>query len=92
MLAVNHCILTHVTAHKLAYDASVLHRDISAGNIMIVDDDEAKSDIRYGMLIDWDLSKMVDAMGTTSMARQHTRTVSNMHNAVRLWIPDMSCH
>ena len=82
----------HVTAHKLAHDAGVLHRDISARNIMIVDDDEAKLDIKYGMLIDWDLSKMVDAMGTTSTARQHTRTVSNMHNAVRLWIPDMSCH
>ena len=82
----------HVTAHKLAHNAGVLHRDISTGNIMIVDDDEAKSDIKYGMLIDWDLSKMVYAMGTTSTARQHKRTVSNVHNAVRLWIPDMSCH
>jgi len=82
----------HVTAHKLAHDAGVLHCNISAGNIMIVDDDEAKSDIKYGMLIDWDLSKMVDAMGTTSTARQHTHTVSNVHNAVRLQIPDMSCH
>ena len=82
----------HITAHKLAHDAGVLHRDISAGNIMIVDNDEAKLDIKYGMLIDWDLSKMVNAVGTMSTACQHTRTVSNVHNAVRLRIPDMSCH
>jgi RIO-like serine/threonine protein kinase len=86
---VNHCILTHVTAHEQALRAGVLHRDISAGNIMIVD--EAKSTIEFGMLIDWDLSKMVYA-GGTSTARQHTRTVSNVHNAVRLHIPDMFCH
>jgi serine/threonine protein kinase len=87
----NHCILTHITAHQQAYDhAGVLHRDISAGNILIVD--EAKSTIEFGMLIDWDLSKMVGQGGTTSTARQHTRTVSNVHNAACLQIPDMSCH
>ena len=41
-------------AHKEAYEsAGILHRDISAGNILITDDGP-------GLLIDWDISKRVD--------------------------------
>ena len=69
----------HVTAHEAAHKAGVLHRDISAGNIMIV---EGHPDISYGMLIDWDHSKMVEPV---TGARQHARTVSNLPKAVRLW-------
>ncbi|KAG2352802.1 hypothetical protein BDR07DRAFT_1210134, partial [Suillus spraguei] len=50
-------------AHKDAYhNARVLHRDLSAGNVVIY---RGK-----GILIDWDLSKLIDVVG----ARQITRT------------------
>jgi hypothetical protein len=89
-LAVSLRSLTHIIAHKAAYDADILHRDISAGNILIVGEEELnsedaaddqlnsedarKSKIDGGMLIDWDLSKPVNRDDTT--ARQYTRTVS----------------
>ena len=69
----------HITAHQAAYKAGILHRDISAGNIMIV---AGHPDISYGMLIDWDHSKMVKPI---TGARQHTRTVSSLPTAVHLW-------
>ncbi|KAI0794648.1 hypothetical protein C8Q74DRAFT_588073 [Fomes fomentarius] len=48
-----------LTAHFYAYDqAGVLHRDISVGNIMI---DPAS---RRGLLIDWDLSRLVEQLGS----------------------------
>jgi RIO-like serine/threonine protein kinase len=47
-------------AHTAAYfDAGVLHRDISAGNIMITDVLDAR-DETGGLLIDWDLSAVLD--------------------------------
>ncbi|KAG2045405.1 hypothetical protein BDR06DRAFT_845454, partial [Suillus hirtellus] len=50
-------------AHKDAYhNAGVLHRDLSVGNVVI---HEGK-----GILIDWDLSKLISIKG----ARQVTRT------------------
>ncbi|KAG2095105.1 uncharacterized protein F5147DRAFT_778800 [Suillus discolor] len=50
-------------AHKDTYHkAGVLHQDLSAGNIVIHDG--------KGILIDWDLSKLIDIKG----ARQVTRT------------------
>jgi serine/threonine protein kinase len=70
----------HVTAHEAAHKAGVLHRDISAGNIMIVD--EGNPNIEHGMLIDWDHSKMVEPV---TGARQHARAVSNLPKAVCLW-------
>ncbi|KAI9462187.1 hypothetical protein F5148DRAFT_954380, partial [Russula earlei] len=41
-------------AHTDAYDkAKILHRDVSAGNILIAPD-------RSGLLINWDMSKRMD--------------------------------
>jgi len=52
----------------VAYEkAQILHRDVSAGNILIADDGS-------GMLIDWDLSKKV-IKDVDVGARSHSRTV-----------------
>ncbi|KAA1467249.1 hypothetical protein DENSPDRAFT_832253 [Dentipellis sp. KUC8613] len=57
-------------AHWDAYDrAEILHRDVSGGNILIVDEGEKTK----GILIDWDLSKGKKAQPT---ARRKWRTVS----------------
>ena len=54
-------------AHKEAYEsAGILHRDISAGNILITDDG-------HGLLIDWDISKRVEDLDKG--ARQSERSV-----------------
>ncbi|KAI9459737.1 hypothetical protein F5148DRAFT_1150810 [Russula earlei] len=51
-------------AHTDAYDkAKILHRDVSAGNILIAPD-------RSGLLIDWDMSKRMDV----TRQRQPSRT------------------
>ncbi|KAH9960896.1 hypothetical protein BC827DRAFT_1097620, partial [Russula dissimulans] len=53
--------------HTAAYEkAQILHRDVSAGNILIADDGS-------GMLIDWDLSKKV-IKDVDEKARSHSRT------------------
>jgi serine/threonine protein kinase len=57
-----------VTAHTAAYEkAQILHRDVSAGNILIADDGS-------GLLIDWDLSKKV-IPDVDTKPRRHSRTV-----------------
>jgi Ser/Thr protein kinase RdoA (MazF antagonist) len=77
-LAVSLRSLTHVIAHKAAYDAGILHQDISAGNILIAGKDELdpedpyESKIEGGILIDWDLSNIVNPNDTTA----HRRAVS----------------
>ncbi|KAH9953895.1 hypothetical protein BC827DRAFT_1379725 [Russula dissimulans] len=56
-----------IEAHTAAYEkAQILHRDVSAGNILIADDGS-------GMLIDWDLSKKV-IKDVDREARSHSRT------------------
>ncbi|KAH9020337.1 hypothetical protein EDB84DRAFT_1565760 [Lactarius hengduanensis] len=56
-----------ITAHTEAYErVQILHRDVSAGNILIAEDGS-------GILIDWDLSKKV-VMGGGGEQRQHSRT------------------
>ncbi|KAF8811755.1 hypothetical protein BYT27DRAFT_6437794 [Phlegmacium glaucopus] len=47
------CIADAVEGIQQAYKASILHRDLSAGNIMIVKDKETKES--RGILIDWDI-------------------------------------
>ena len=65
--------LTRITAHRAAYKAGILHRDLSPGNIMLVD---SETNIQDGMLIDWDLSKFVGPEDKLNTARRVTRTVS----------------
>ena len=60
--------LTASVAHTAAYDKTrILHRDVSAGNILITDKGG-------GILIDWDLSKKVKEY-VDPKPRQHSRTV-----------------
>jgi serine/threonine protein kinase len=55
-------------AHMDAYNAGILHRDISPGNIIIHEGS--------GLLIDWDLSKPIDMLSTKpGLPRRATRTV-----------------
>jgi RIO-like serine/threonine protein kinase len=55
-------------AHKQAYEwAKILHRDISAGNIILTDDGK-------GLLIDWDLCNRVENLA--KVGRLSERTVS----------------
>ncbi|KAF8889853.1 hypothetical protein BD779DRAFT_1519293 [Infundibulicybe gibba] len=70
-------------AHDRAYfDARVLHRDISVGNILILGTGEETR----GMLIDWDLSKDLDAAdGGITTPAEHTGTWQFM--AARLQLP-----
>ena len=57
-------------AHAAAYKAQILHRDISAGNILI-------SEKGTGILIDWDMSKHVDG---DEKPRRLSRTVSSQRD------------
>ena len=63
-----------ITAHQATYNVGVLHHDISLGNIMIVDDN--KEMIRSGMLINWDLCKVINPSGKSSSIHHYTHTVS----------------
>ncbi|KAF8514450.1 hypothetical protein BU17DRAFT_94560 [Hysterangium stoloniferum] len=57
-----------VAAHRHAfYDAKILHRDISAGNILITSSGR-------GLLIDWDLSKSTDAEASVPALAERTGT------------------
>ncbi|KAF8801966.1 hypothetical protein BYT27DRAFT_7050682, partial [Phlegmacium glaucopus] len=47
------CIADAVEGAQQAYKAGILHRDLSAGNIMIVKDKDTKE--WRGVLIDWDM-------------------------------------
>ncbi|KAH9954087.1 hypothetical protein BC827DRAFT_1244831 [Russula dissimulans] len=56
-----------IVAHTVAYEkAHILHRDVSAANILITEGGS-------GILIDWDLSKKV-TRDDDSKPRQHSRT------------------
>ena len=60
-----------LTAHISAYEnAQILHRDVSAGNILITDDGS-------GILIDWDLSKVTPEV--EAKPRRHSRTVRSLN-------------
>ncbi|KAN0128175.1 hypothetical protein V8E53_014027, partial [Lactarius tabidus] len=59
-------------AHKAAYNAGILHCDISLVNIMIINGKEPYE--TGSMLIDWDLSKVINPQGKYSHASQYTHT------------------
>ncbi|KAI9511079.1 hypothetical protein F5148DRAFT_994260 [Russula earlei] len=60
-------------AHQAACAAGILHRDISPGNILIVD--QVGSDNSRGILIDWDLSKIINPLyGNASTRRRYACT------------------
>jgi serine/threonine protein kinase len=62
------------TAHQHAYfDARILHRDISVGNILITDEGK-------GLLIDWDLC--LNLNNDRASARRPDRTVSTYISAI----------
>jgi serine/threonine protein kinase len=66
--------LTHERqAHSHAFNkAKILHRDISAGNIILTDEGK-------GLLIDWELAKMMGKGGR----RRPDRTVNRSAHTVR---------
>ncbi|RPD57788.1 hypothetical protein L227DRAFT_655338 [Lentinus tigrinus ALCF2SS1-6] len=67
VLALGCCI----DAHKAAYKAGIIHRDISAGNILLW----YNAGVGWqGMLNDWELSKHVPADDAASGGRQPDRT------------------
>ncbi|GJJ12264.1 hypothetical protein Clacol_006505 [Clathrus columnatus] len=57
-------------AHQNAYDAGVLHRDISVGNIMIHESESGGE--RKALLIDWDMAKFKDNNAAGTMERTGT--------------------
>ncbi|KAI0641598.1 hypothetical protein C8Q79DRAFT_1122080 [Trametes meyenii] len=71
-----------MSAHHMAYrDYSLLHRDISAGNVIIrptlADDPQNPGMKRVtwnGVLTDWELAKVVPKDGSQQRARQSERT------------------
>lgn len=60
-------------AHSEAYKIGVIHRDISAGNVLLYYD--PKTDEQCGLLNDWELSKKTDSV--RPCGRQLDRTVSS---------------
>lgn len=58
-----------IVAHKQAWvKAGVLHRDISVGNVLIIDDEEKGY---WGILNDWDMCKFEEELdkGPSQQAR-----------------------
>ena len=73
-------MLTNYVAHELAVTrCKIMHRDISAGNILILpvlnaDKDGVFVTIR-GLLSDWELAKHIPLNGIVAMQAQPERTV-----------------
>ncbi|KAI0641580.1 hypothetical protein C8Q79DRAFT_987985 [Trametes meyenii] len=72
------CMITHQRAYNYH---RVLHRDISAGNVIIrphLEDVAGKPDVKRvvwaGVLTDWELAKVVPQEGEKEIARQPERT------------------
>ncbi len=71
------------SAHRdAATDSSLLHRDVSSGNILILptvicaDPERGQWGVLWvGMLCDWELAKLIPIAPVKSLARQPHRTV-----------------
>ena len=67
-------------AHGQAYKKGVIHRDVSAGNVLIhIKEKVVNGELvqkRVGLLMDWELSKRINASATP---RQPDRTVSTSY-------------
>ncbi|KDQ59752.1 hypothetical protein JAAARDRAFT_56722 [Jaapia argillacea MUCL 33604] len=71
---IRHCLIAHQDAYE---QLSILHRDISTGNLLIVPGPGRSpgfATVRKGMLNDWDLCKKVDKSGKETKPRQIYRT------------------
>lgn len=80
-------LLTHITAHRAACAAGILHRDLSPGNIVILEGQDPS-----GLLIDWDLSKPIGPSEGPGSARRFARTVSQAFESLHIRSPDVCCH
>jgi serine/threonine protein kinase len=69
----------HHLAHKEAYRADVIHRDISPGNILITEDG-------HGLLIDWDLCKRVSKLEAGALQNERTASLSRPSSGVTILI------
>jgi len=66
-----------ISAHKEAYEVlGIIHRDVSAGNIMIII--SSTKDDRRGLLNDWDLARKIKDVKAGG-AKQHERTVCDLY-------------
>ncbi|KAL6306265.1 hypothetical protein BKA93DRAFT_895462 [Sparassis latifolia] len=64
-----------LTAHQQAFEKlRLLHRDVSIGNVMIVERFDGIEFVRIGYLCDWELSKSIPDGDATQVARQPDRT------------------
>ncbi|KAI9062369.1 hypothetical protein FKP32DRAFT_1652880 [Trametes sanguinea] len=68
-----------ISAHGSAYQKGVMHRDVSAGNVLIfpreyIDEEGTLQVDRDGMLTDWELSKDVEEKPGAKGPRQPDRT------------------
>ena len=76
------CSLMSQTAHYFAWKAGFIHRDISAGNVLIMMIETVDAEGNYfcerdGMLADWELSTTVVPDGeVTGSSQVINRTVS----------------
>jgi Fungal protein kinase len=85
-LAASQVKLTHIIAHKAAYNINILHQDISPGNILIFgpddvdksskDSNELKIASKGGLLINWDLLKVIDSENEPTAICHYICTVS----------------
>ncbi|ETW82613.1 hypothetical protein HETIRDRAFT_165394 [Heterobasidion irregulare TC 32-1] len=77
-------MLDTIEAHQQAFNAGVLHQDISGGNILITDDGR-------GLLIDWDLSRRTELAVPAARLKSRTGTWQFMACA-RLLDPGNKTH